>query len=152
MTEQLYVFIKRDLYENPAHMGYTGIRDKAGTWSREYAEQFADEIRERYSPSYMGHYALPFDSAPEFTNTSLHDLNEAHLKSKIEELRAANDNFREALTPSADTKRAYWGEFYFPITYTDEDGDERSYKQQVPWDTVKEIMATISERANRRAA
>lgn len=147
-----YVFIKRDLYECPAHQGYTGIRDRAGTWSREYAEQFAHEVREKYSPSYKDHYALPFDAAPEFTNTSFPDLNEAHLKSKIEGLRAANDNLREALTPSADTKAAYWGEFSFNIDDRDEDGEECSRKVGVPWTTVKEIMAAIVARATRKEA
>ncbi|MBY3263903.1 hypothetical protein HFO15_19960 [Rhizobium laguerreae] len=84
-----YVLLKRDLYECPGHMGYTGIRDKAGTWDAEIVVATGYHLMNRYQPSFNGHYALPLDQAPEFTNTSFHDLNEAHLRSKLEELRAA---------------------------------------------------------------
>lgn len=53
----------------------------------------------------------------------------------------------EALTPSAETKGAYIGEFTFPMTYTDEHGDEYSETVTVPWPTIKEIMAAILARA-----
>lgn len=92
-----YVLIKRDLYENPEHMGYTGIRDKAGAWDENYVRQHGYALRQTYSPSFVGHYALPFDAAPEFTNTSFHDLNEAHLRAKVEQLRAENDRLRAEL-------------------------------------------------------
>ena len=147
-----YVLLKRDLYENPEHMGYTGIRDKAGTWDETYVRRHDLIIKEKYSPTVHGHYALPFAAAPEFTKTSFHDLNEAHLKSKIEEFRAANDNLREALTPSGGTKAAYIGEFSFAIDDCDEDGEECSRNVVVPWTTVKEIMAAIAARANRKEA
>ncbi|MBD9542977.1 hypothetical protein IB276_26380 [Ensifer sp. ENS04] len=92
-----YVLIKRDLFENPEHLGYTGIREKAGTWGEEYVKLHDFEVRLVYSPSFYGHYALPFEAAPEFTNTCYRDLSEAHLKAKIEELRAENDRLREEL-------------------------------------------------------
>jgi hypothetical protein len=58
-------------------------------------------------------------------------------------LRAAEareQKLREALTPSAETKHAYIGEFKFKsasdrVTHT------------VPWPTIKEIMAAIALRA-----
>lgn len=53
----------------------------------------------------------------------------------------------EALTPSAETKAAYMGEFSFSIPALDENGEEASQKVTVPWTTIKEIMAAISLRA-----
>lgn len=54
---------------------------------------------------------------------------------------------RSALTPSAETKAAYIGEFHF---YIDEQSDdaacEVSRKVAVPWTTIKEIMAAILAR------
>ena len=54
---------------------------------------------------------------------------------------------REAVTPSGDTKAAYMGEFSFPMTVTDEDGNEGTVRVPVPWDTIKEIMGAIRTRA-----
>lgn len=56
----------------------------------------------------------------------------------------------EALRPSAETKAAYIGEFTFLIEDRDEDGEECSRKITVPWTTVKEIMAAIKARAERK--
>ncbi|UYE95908.1 hypothetical protein KNLIENLN_00096 [Sinorhizobium phage NV1.1.1] len=133
-------------------MGYTGIRDKAGTWDEDYVRRHDFRILDKYTPKEKDHYALPFEAAPEFTRTSFHDLNEAHLKTKIEQLRAANDNMREALTPSASTKAAYIGEFSFDVEDRDENGDECWRNVVVPWTTVKEIMAAISARAGLKEA
>ena len=52
-----------------------------------------------------------------------------------------------ALTPTGQTKAAYSGEFSFSITEFDEGGDEVSRDVMVPWVTIKEIMAAISDRA-----
>ena len=57
------------------------------------------------------------------------------------------DRYKEALTPSEDTKAAYWGEFSFYRTYIDDTGNEVAVKEHVPWTTIKEIMKVISERA-----
>jgi hypothetical protein len=54
---------------------------------------------------------------------------------------------REALTPSADTKAAYLGEFKMTLVRIDECGDEYTGRVTVSWDTIKEIMAAISKRA-----
>lgn len=62
---------------------------------------------------------------------------------------------REALTPSGDTKAAYSGEFKFQVTQWRENEDPDSDDEMeeyladftVPWTTIKEIMAAISERA-----
>lgn len=52
-----------------------------------------------------------------------------------------------ALTPSAETKAAYIGEFSFKIDTVDVDEDGEAFECDlevtVPWTTVKEIMAAI---------
>lgn len=92
-----YVLLKRDLYECTGHMGYTGIRDKAGVWDAEYVAQHGYRIIDRYEPYDRSHCALDADMAPEFTNTSFHDLNEAHLRSKLDELSERNRGLQEQI-------------------------------------------------------
>lgn len=140
-----YVLLKRDLYENPGHRGYTGIRDKAGTWPADDFASHGIPIKEKYTPKERDSYAIPLDVAPEFTNECFHDLSLAHLRGKI-------DRLTEALTPSGATKAAYIGEFSFDIEDRDEDGEECSRNVVVPWTTVKEIMAAIRSRAEMKEA
>ena len=66
-------------------------------------------------------------------------------------LRNARDlveRVTEALTPSAETEAAYIGEFQIDslIGY-DKHGNELHHSVDVPWTTIKEIMAAIRERA-----
>ncbi|HET7413397.1 MAG TPA: hypothetical protein VFJ18_12135 [Pararhizobium sp.] len=61
-------------------------------------------------------------------------------------LAAENERLREALTPSADTKAAYWGEFYMGVTLHAR-GQEDCRRIQIPWTSIKEIMAAITARA-----
>jgi len=140
-----YVLLKRDLFECPGHMGYTGIRDKAGTWPAEEFAHHGIPIKEKYTPKERDSYAIPFDAAPEFTNECFHDLSLAHLRGKV-------DRLQEALTPSGQTKAAYIGEFSFPIDDRDEAGDECTRNVIVPWTTVKEIMVAIRARAEMKEA
>ena len=65
---------------------------------------------------------------------------------------AERDRLAEALTPSAETKAAYIGEFSFPIEVSDEDGDPVTISVTVPWTTTKEIMAAIRCRAALQSA
>lgn len=53
---------------------------------------------------------------------------------------------REALTPSGDTKAAYVGEFSMPVTLRLRH-EEEVRRVEVPWTTIKEIMAAIKARA-----
>lgn len=59
------------------------------------------------------------------------------------------DRYQEALTPSADTKAAYAGDFKFDIEDgTDPDSGHLYHREvQVPWTTIKEIMLAIRTRA-----
>jgi len=65
----------------------------------------------------------------------------------LQSLTARVAGMEEALRPSADTKRAYIGEFKFQRTLYDQDGDETQETIVVPWDTTKEIMKAIAARA-----
>ena len=60
---------------------------------------------------------------------------------------SAEVGLREALTPSEGTKAAYIGEFSISFPDIDEEGQEVRRKINVPWTTVKEIMAAILARA-----
>ncbi len=53
----------------------------------------------------------------------------------------------EAVEPSAETKAAYIGEFSFCIEQEDETGAHYEQRVDVPWYTVKQIMAAIKARA-----
>ena len=57
------------------------------------------------------------------------------------------ERYKEALSPSCETKAAYMSEFSIDIPMVDEHGDEFTQQIDVPWTTIKEIMATISKRA-----
>lgn len=65
----------------------------------------------------------------------------------LESLRAENERMREALTPSAETKGAYIGEFKFNTPIVNSKGQEEAFMTYVPWPTIKEIMAAIRARA-----
>jgi hypothetical protein len=53
------------------------------------------------------------------------------------------ERYREALTPSAETKAQYIGEFSFRVPL----GEDSYIEPAVPWTTIKEIMAAIRARA-----
>lgn len=60
------------------------------------------------------------------------------LLSTVSALRDEIERLKAALTPSAETKAAYMGEFYF-----DEHNDDGATTVIVPWTTIKEIMSAI---------
>lgn len=62
-------------------------------------------------------------------------------------LREENRRLREAMTPSEGTKAAYMHEFSVPFPEIDEDGDEVIRQVNVPWTTIKKVMAKILDRA-----
>lgn len=66
---------------------------------------------------------------------------------RLATVEAENTKLRKALAPSAETKAAYMGEFSFEIEEFDEDCELRTRKVEVPWTTIKEIMAAISRQA-----
>jgi hypothetical protein len=101
-----YVLIKRDLFDCPKHMGYTGIRDKAGVYDEEYIKGYEVPIRSEYDWQEEDLYALPLTAAPEFTKACFHDLARGHLIAKIHGLREENAKMREAVRVWADSMRA----------------------------------------------
>ena len=64
-------------------------------------------------------------------------------KAIAEAVKEATAPYIEALTPSAETKGEYSGEFWFWLGM---EGPNEP-RTTVPWDTVKEIMAAIRARA-----
>jgi hypothetical protein len=58
------------------------------------------------------------------------------------------ERYREALTPSAETKAAYIGEFSFKVELAHPRLGSEFRSIDVPWTTIKEIMAAIRARAN----
>ena len=75
----------------------------------------------------------------------LEEKNET-LRTKLGESEAREKALRAALTPSADTKAAYWGEFSMTVTMR-LDGEEEHRRVDIPWTSIKEIMAAIRVRA-----
>ena len=105
-----YVLLKRDLYDCPKHMGYTGIRDKAGVYDEEYIKGYEVPIRQEYDWQEEDLYALPLSAAPEYTKACYHDLARDHLVAKITELREENAKLRLALQIMRDDLRVLRGE------------------------------------------
>ncbi|MEO0385078.1 MAG: hypothetical protein AAF234_16150 [Pseudomonadota bacterium] len=65
---------------------------------------------------------------------------------------AREKQLREALTPSADTKAAYMGEFRMGVRLRDPNSGEEDHRSvDVPWTTIKEIMAAIRDYAEQKA-
>jgi hypothetical protein len=62
-------------------------------------------------------------------------------------MRGERERLREALTPSAETKAAYIGEFKMRLHRRDECGDEYHEDVTLSWTVIKEIMTAISNRA-----
>jgi hypothetical protein len=75
----------------------------------------------------------------------------AALKEAILSLINSHEALVDALTPSAETKAAYIGEFAFNVDTVgiDEDGEpvDCTRRVTVPWTTIKEIMDAIRTRA-----
>jgi hypothetical protein len=73
--------------------------------------------------------------------------NECPSTAAVARLRDALTELREALTPSAETKAAYIGEFKMRLHRRDECGDEYHEDVTLSWTVIKEIMTAISNRA-----
>ncbi len=72
----LFLLMKRDLYYRPNAMGYTGIKDHAGRYTKAEAENHADPI--------SGVTAIAAIDAPDFSPACFDDLARAHLVGKLE--------------------------------------------------------------------
>jgi hypothetical protein len=71
----------------------------------------------------------------------------AALRDAYTNMRGERERLREALTPSAETKAAYIGEFKMRLHRRDECGDEYHEDVTLSWTVIKEIMTAISNRA-----
>ena len=79
----------------------------------------------------------------------------ADLQGKLDEAEAERfqavqraQRLEAALTPSAVTKAALIGEFNFVFAAHDKFGNEVRFTPNVPWTTIKQIMAAIRSLAN----
>jgi len=81
--------------------------------------------------------------ATEYVRADLH----VSALSELDTAMAEIERLQEALEPSGDTKAAYMGEFSVRLPDVDEDGNEYTRSINVPWTTIKEIMAAIRARA-----
>ena len=74
------------------------------------------------------------------------------LRTALRAAQAREQRLLSALTPSMETKAAYMGEFKFPFCIRDEFGDDMKFTPNVPWTTIKEIMAAIRAQALQETA
>jgi hypothetical protein len=76
------------------------------------------------------------------------EIMEQSHKQHVDRLKAKLYQLQEVLTPSADTKGAYSGEFYVKRhTESSEDSEGYTEKFMIPWTTIKDIMKMMRERA-----
>lgn len=76
--KDVWLLIKRDLYERPNHQGYTGIRDEAGRYS------FDDAVK--HAKHHGLDHAVRLSEATEFRAAAFHDLVIAHLTKQRDSL------------------------------------------------------------------
>ena len=103
--EQMFLILKRDLYECPNHCGYTGIKDNAGQYTLE--EVALSMPPDKYFPLNEHVYFIREEDAPEYTRACYWDVREAHIKDKLRALQA-----RVAELESADMFWEYNHEEY----------------------------------------
>jgi len=97
-TSGLYLLMKRGLYYRPDAMGYTGIKDHAGRYSKGDAEGHADPA--------SGVTMVSEAEAAEFSPNCFDDLARAHLLKQRDAAEARADRLAKALeTLEAERKR-----------------------------------------------
>jgi DNA repair exonuclease SbcCD ATPase subunit len=100
----------------------------------------AEKWRQQFDCCMCGSRMDAHDIGSGHSPVSMYDYHMGQLEQQIE-------HFREALTPSSETKVAYMGEFSVPWPEVDPDGHEYIRRINVPWVTIKEIMKAILARA-----
>src|SRR5690349_15775184 len=66
------------------------------------------------------------------------------LRAEVKRQAAEIERLRAAMTPGAETKAAYIGEFFIKVVVDhDELGDDITMQIPIEWTTIKEIMAAI---------
>jgi len=110
-------------------------------------ERFNAEVEERWWPD----MALACGDAAKRLPAAIHALTTqqaeiASLKSALAEQERVCGEMRAALEPSAENKAAYMGRFNFPFSINVA-GKDVTFTPNVPWVTIKSIMAAIRARA-----
>jgi hypothetical protein len=95
------------------------------------------DAREQLMPQGLNAYA----------RVSMIETDIARLAPSLLTALTERERLREALTPSAETKAAYIGEFKMRLHRRDECGDEYHEDVTLSWTVIKEIMTAISNRA-----
>lgn len=94
-----WLLMKRDLYERPGHMGYTGIRDNAGRFAEEDAKSSVGD-------GGYGVTMIRLENAPEFTSACFDDLARDHLARKRDDaLAMVRDAFKAGWRTNATTEQ-----------------------------------------------
>lgn len=94
-TSGLYLLMKRGLYYRPDAMGYTGIKDHAGRYSKEDAEGHADPA--------SGVTMVSEAQAAEFSPNCFDDLARAHLLKQRDAAEARANRLAKALEAARGT-------------------------------------------------
>jgi len=94
--EDGWLIVKRDLYFRPECSGYTGFRDEAGRYTRDFAKQYEDP----------DHQIIHESEAPEFRKSTYSDLLIEHLIRQRNEARAALE--AAALGGAGDAGAVAW--------------------------------------------
>lgn len=98
-TSGLYLLMKRGLYYRPDAMGYTGIKDHAGRYSKDDAEDHADPA--------SGVTMVSEAEAPEFSPNCFDDLARAHLLKQRDAAEARADRLAKALKETRNRVREW---------------------------------------------
>lgn len=141
MSEQVMIWSgEHRMWWRPEGKGYTAKSAVAGRYTREDAESRTSHC----GPEKKIEIVEP--GSPRFWEIAGY-TEDVELLRHIEAIRTERDALVEALTPSAETKAAFIGEFRFKREATDEDGECCVEHITVPWTTVKEIMKAIRAKA-----
>lgn len=174
MTEAVYLIRKQGLWYRPRASGYTDSVIQAGRYTLEEAQRYTHPNGPdgpRDGMDYVHENDL-VDPDWQMVKDLRHRLDlavreqdrlaravESQMKEKHKEAREAKLWFEKAhqwreqferaikwLTPSAETKAEFIGEFSFSHRQFDAHGDEYYEQVTVPWTTTKEIMQAIRQR------
>jgi len=133
---------------------YCGARGPVGSSEREAVKLWNTRTDPHHTQALaagyasVGEWVAAKDAEIGGLKASVSILNEQseNLWLEICALRQEIARYRDALDPNK-TKRAYIGEFSFNVPDFDECGGRTYRRIDVPWPTIREIMAAISARA-----
>ncbi len=120
-TAGLYLLMKRGLYYRPDAMGYTGIKDHAGRYTREVAESHADPV--------SGVTMILEAEADEFSPSCYDDLARDHLLTRAQAAEARADRLADGITAAM-------------LILTPEPGDKSLTEREK---TARQLLAALQD-------